>query len=353
MTTVYLDVDGRHRPVATDYVAAFERLADNLRRRAHGRGDKRLASAVEADIERMRAWLGGGLERARTRGVAMFSCSEEDFFEAIQLQRPVRDESALDLMPRVTQLLAFLEEDERFLVALVDRRRLRLLRFELGEVEELPAITDPEPRAIDISIELGSFEHHAEEAARIHFRHSAEHLERALRKWPAAGLIVAGPDEAVAGLQAYLPRSITDKIVGRARLAVTAPPHEIAEVALEIQDTVDRRRQAEAVEQLRQQAASGRGGVVGLEATLAALARQRVATLFVSEGFTATGAGCPSCGHLGVGVRQCPQCGTTNEEIEDVVEVALDEAIAQGATIEFCRDSELDRFGRIGAVERY
>lgn len=353
VSTVYLDVDGRHRPVRDDYEAAFERLADDLRRRARSRGNERIVRGVDADLERMRAWLEGSVDRADTRGVAMFSCSEQGFFDVVRLSRAVRDEVGLGPTPRVTQLLALLDEHERFLVALVDRRRLRLLRFELGEVEELPGIVDPVPRAVDTSIELGSFEHHTEEAARGHFRRAADDVARALVEWPADRLIVGGPDESVAGLEEHLPVSAADKVVGRVGVRVSADARDIVAAALEVEETVERRAEAEAVEQLRQRAASGRGGVVGLEATLAALTERRVRTLLISEGFVAPGATCPSCGRLGVDVRQCPVCGSTNTEIDDIVEVAVEAAIAQRATVEFCRASELDRFGRIGAIERY
>jgi peptide subunit release factor 1 (eRF1) len=283
----------------------------------------------------------------------MFSCSQQGFFDVVQLGCSVRDEAGLGPTPRVTQLLALLDEHERFLVALVDRRRLRLLRVELGEVDELPGVVDPEARAVDTSVELGSFEHHSEEAARVHYRRAADHVARALAEWPAERLIVGGPDESVAAVEEYLPRPARDKVVGRVSVGVSAAPVDIAAAALEIEEAIERRREAETVEQLRQRVASGRGGVVGLEATLAALSERRVGTLLVSEGFVATGTTCPACGHLGVDVRQCPVCGTTNIEIDDIVEVAVEAAVGQKATVEFCRDSELDRFGRIGAIERY
>ena len=95
------------------------------------------------------------------------------------------------------------------------------------------------------------------------------------------------------------------------------------------------------------------GGVVGLEATLAALADRRVATLLVSDGFSAPGPYCPACGHIGPDLRQCPVCGATNVELEDVAEVAIENAVAQDPDVEFCRDTERGRFGSIAAIERY
>ena len=353
VTSVYLDVDGRHRPVRADYEAAFERLTDELRRRARARADARLAKNVDADIEVMRSWLGHGVDRTETRGVALFSNAERGYFEAVRLPRSVRDEVALGPTPRVTQIVALLDEHERFLVALVDRERLRLLRFELGEVEELPALTDAVPTTADARGELGSWANYTEEAIRAHFRRAADHLAATLARWPAHRLLLGGPEEAVAGLEGHLTQQVAGMVAGRVNVRVAAPLKEIAEAALEVEESVERHHEAEAVEALRQRAAGGERAVVGLAATLTALQGGRVDTLLVSQDFTAPGAECPSCRHVGVDVRQCPRCGTTNMEIDDVVEVAVDLAVGQRATVEFCRGGELDQFGRIGALERY
>ena len=350
VATVYLDVDGRHRPVATEYQSAFERLATTLRRRASREPSR---ADVEADIERMRTWLDRDLDRSFTRGVAFFSCEKDGFFEAVPLPRPVRDAAAIGTTPQVGQLLAILDEHERFLVVLVDRHRVRLLRFELGEADEVLSRSDAEPRAIDISTELGSFERHADEVARRHLRRSAADVARALREWPADRIILGGPDESVAGLQKYLAADVRAKVVGRADVRVAAPPAEIVAVALDVEERIERQREAEAVEELRQRSVAGKKGVVGLTDTLAALTARRVGTLFLTDGFSAPGAICPDCDNIGVAVRQCPRCGATQTDVDDVVEVAIDEAAAQKATVEFCRATDLERFGNIGAILRY
>ena len=61
----------------------------------------------------------------------------------------------------------------------------------------------------------------------------------------------------------------------------------------------------------------------------------------------------PGAGHVGSDLRQCPVCGTTNVEIDDVVEVAIEPAVAQVLAVEFCRRTDLERFGSIAAIERY
>lgn len=353
VTSMYLDVDGRHRPVATDCMVAFEQLADDVRRRVRASGDTRLPRAVDADLERMRAWLARDLDRSTTRGVALFSCNDTAFFRTIEVPRPVRDHAGFGPAPHVRQLWALLDEHERVLVALVDRHRLRIVRVELGEPTELAAVDELVPRAVDTSVELGSFQRHAEDLARAHYRRAAELTERAWRDWPAARLVLGGPDRAIAAFEQHLTPPLGDRIVGRAGVRVSAPVREVARAALGVAEAAERRHEAEVVEELRQRTAGGHRAVVGLEPTLAALTQGRVATLVVSEGFTGPGARCPSCGWTGPDIRLCPTCGGTTTEIDDVVELAVGEALAHHADVELCRGTELDRLGRIGALERY
>jgi hypothetical protein len=350
---VYLDVDGGHRPVAADYVAAFERLAKDVQRRAKDAGDARFPGAVGADVDRMRAWLARDLDRSATRGLGLFSCSDQAFFRVFELPRSVRDHAGLGPAPHVRQLWAVLDEHERFLVALVDRRRLRILRVDLGEVCELTAADDLEPRAIDTSIELGGFQRHAEDLARAHYRRAADLVEQAEGDRPPVRLVLGGPDAAVAALEAHLSPQVRHRIVGRVGVRASAPPQEVAAAALAVAETAERRHEAEVVEHLRQGAAGGHRAIVGLEPTLAAIAGGRIATLIVSEDFTGPGARCPSCGWIGADVRLCPTCGTTTVGIDDIVEVAVGEALAHNADVELCRGSDLDTIGRIGAFERF
>lgn len=354
VTSVYLDVDGRSRPVADDYRAAFTRLADNLHHRVHTLGDRRTARSLSTDIEHMRAWLGHDLDRSATRGVALFSASEQDWFEAIELPRPVHDDAGIGPAPRVAQLLAVLDEYEPVITVLTDRRHLRVLLIELGELAKIADLVDWEDRAVDTTVELGGYQRHTDDQTRHHDQHAAGLVEHAIADWPGARLVAAGPDRAVAGLEDHLRPETRQRIVGRAGLSLAAGTREIHDTVTAIARAAERRQDAEVVEQLRQAAARSEGrGVVGLEATLAALADKRVGTLVVSEGFSAPGARCPACGRIGIAVRQCPSCGTTTAKIDDVVEDAVGHALAQGATVEFARGTELDRYGRIGALTRY
>lgn len=355
VTSVYLDVDGRSRPVADDYRAAFGRLADNLRHRVRAARDRRLQEAVDVDLDRMRAWLGPDLDRSATRGLALFSSrGPQDWFEAVELPWPVHDDAGIASTPRVAQLLAVLDEYEPFVAVLADHRRVRVLLVELGELAEIAELVDWEDRAVDTTVELGSYQRHTDDRTRHHDERAARLVEHAIAGWPTLRVVVAGPDRAVAGLEAHLRSETRGRIVGRAGLWVAAGTREIHDAVVGIAEAAERRHEAELVEQLRQAAAqSAQRGVVGLEATLAALTEQRVGTLVVSDGFRAPGARCPACDRTGIDLRQCPWCGTTTAEIDNIVEDAVSQALTQGATVEFAHGTELDRYGHIGALTRH
>ena len=353
VTTVYLDVDGAHRPVAADYEEAFERLADDVRRQARAQQDSDVFTSVEGDLDAMRARLARGIDRSTTRGLALFSCHAQGWFEEVGLPVSVRDEAGIGQAPRIRQLAEAYDEPEAFLLALVDHTHLRLFRILGRDIHELPTVVVPRERSVDTSIELGSFERRYEEAVLTHLRAAAAAVDDAVRAWPVRQVVVGGPDDAVAELERHVHPTTRELIVGRAGVSLAAPTEDIARAARVVAERAERDREAALVEDLRQRAAGAHGGVVGLEATLTVLAEQRVGVLLVADEFSAPGARCPACGHVGPDLRQCPVCGTTNVEIDDVVEVAIEQAVAQGAAVEFCRDTELEQLGSIAAIERY
>lgn len=353
VSTVYLNVDGAYRPVRADVAVAFEHLADGLI--AHGRaaGDGGLSQALKGDLQLMREWLGHSWDRSDTRGLALFAASRQAWLEVVALPWAVDDVAAFGPRPRISRLLATLYEHRPLLVALVDGRRLRLVSIERGSPGEVEGLMDLEPRAVDTDVEVGSFQHQREEAVRAHYRRAAQHLDAALGASRAEYLILGGTDEAVAGLEDHLARPVLDRTAGRISVRVSAPLNEILEAARTVECSIRGHREAESIRRLEESSGPGQAGVAGLEATLEALDERRLATLLVEKGFSAPGSRCPACGYLGTNVWQCRRCGGRPAALDDVVEPALNEAVADAAAVEFVHAGGLDRFGRIGALLRF
>ncbi len=350
-TSLYLDVDGRHHPRWTD----VEQHADHLFRSA--RQQARLAghdvqAAVEADLDAIRTWLGRGIDRSATRGVALFSCAGRGLFEAVALPFPVRDQVLVDPGPDVAQLCEVVATSWSALAVEVDRERWRVLRLESdGGVHELDVLDDRAPRTVDVEMELAGFGRHEEELAREHLRRVARVVAAEMVRRPARHLVLAGTERSVDELETYLPRSVVDRIAGRVPLPAASGTRDLVEAAREIVERAEHERRSAVLATLRQRAATtGTSVVTGLEATLDALGSEKVATLVVERSFEAPGARCEKCGLLVVRARWCPRCGGPVQRTENVVDAAIADSFLHHAVLEPVEDGSLGDLGHIGAL---
>ena len=351
ITSFYLDVDGRRYPRRTDYQPHVTDLCHSARQRAARLGND-ARTAVEADLDCIRGWLDEGIDRATTRGVAVFCCARQGYFQPFLLPVPVRDQISLESGPNVAQMLAVVEDRQRSLVVLVDGRLGRLFRVELGVVEERPKVIDEPERRVDTDVELGSWERRRDEQKRRHFRRVASAVSDEVRRWHPHHVIVGGPPDDVAGLQAHLDPAVRALVVGTIAVPAAASAPQITAAIVDVIRDCERRREEALVDELHQRTGQGQRAVFGLHPVMAALAQRRVSQLLITRGFHAVGAGCPVCGHVGIDACQCPECGTPSIEVDDLVDVAIDRALAQRATVELC-DADLDIPGGIGALERF
>jgi len=354
----YLDVDGRRFLRPHDYEVHLDAMLRRARRQvSNGSTPARGVEAlVEADLRRIETYVKGGIDRSHTRGLAVFASSASDLWRVIELPVPVRNRMVVNHTPYVRELESVVERHERFAVLLADRQRARLLLFEMGQLVEKQEHFDHLPRHDD---DGGGWtkDHVADHTAAAVSRHLKRAAGAAFAFYQEQGfdhLIVGAPDEIAGELERELHPYLRERIAARVSVPVAARDDEICAAALEVEDQVVRSREAAAVERLRQAVASGGAGVAGLGPVLEALVARRVDTLLVSEGYEAPGWRCRSCAYVAVLGRACALCGADMEQVDDVVEEAVEEGLAQSCRLEICRDSaDLDVLGRIGALLRF
>jgi peptide chain release factor subunit 1 len=359
VTSCYLDVDGRRHPRHGDYEAQLEHLVREGREKAAGFGPEAVRS-VAADLDRITAWVRGGFDRSHVRGLAFFACSADGFFEVVESPLSTSNDIVINHTPHVRPLESILQAYERFAVVLVDRQRARLFRFEVGELTEHTEVFDAVPRGGDQAGHpaQGSrgthVERHSEEIAHRHLRHAAEVTFNELQERPVDHVILGGPREVAVELEGLLHPWVRDRVVDRLVIPATAGPDEVRQAALAVEEAVTRRHGAALVDRLREAIGTGGAGVAGLEATLAALVERRVDLLLVSDGYATEGWRCRSCRYLGPRGRRCPVCANAMDLVDDVVEEAVEEALANKCRVQIVRENaDLDVLGRIGALLRF
>ncbi len=352
VTSLYLDVDGRTRIRARDVELALERIVRPVRERHHQEGQ----TSVCADVDRMEAYVRGGIDRSHVRGLALFSCSAHDFWEVVELAVPVPDRLVVNHTPYVRELEALVARHERFAVLLVDRQRARLFLFLQGELLDKQEQIDLLPRHDDDGGQLGKDQVavHTAAAAHRHLRHAAAAAFAFHQEQGFDHLVLCGPDDVTAEVERDLHAYLRERLAARVHLPVQASDDEIRQAVEDVEAGVERARDVVIVARLRQAVGVGAGGAAGLQAVLEALLARRVDTLIVSEGYEAPGWRCPACAWVGTLGRQCPLCAAGMEAVDDVVEEAVEEALAQACRVAVCRDNaDLDVMGRIGALLRY
>jgi len=343
VVSLYLDVDGRRYIRPRDYELQLEHLLRQARR------------AKAEDLGRIEAHVKAGFDRSRVRGLALFSCQDRGLWEAITLPVPVRNEIVVNQAPQVRPLELVLEEYEHFGVLLADRQRARMLVFELGELADRSELFDQLPRHEDDGGEWDRdhVHDHQASAARHHLRRAALVAFQVFQSQGFEHLIIGAPDEITGELERELHPWLRDRIVARLSVPVGAPEEEIRRAALQVEEQVERAKQAALVERLREQAAVGRA-VTGLGPVLAAVVERRMDTLLISDGYVAAGWRCPACRHLATKGRTCPICGSPMDQLEDVVEEAVEDAVQQSCRVVVCTgNADLDVLGRIGALLRF
>ena len=141
VVSLYLNVDGQRYVRPQDYEAELGRL---LRRARDKPGP-----VAEADLRRVESRVKARTDRSNTKGLALFSCVADRFFEDIELPVAVRNQLVVNQTPHVRQLEAVLERHQRLGVLLVDRQRAKMLVFEFGQLRDQSELFDQLPRHDD------------------------------------------------------------------------------------------------------------------------------------------------------------------------------------------------------------
>ena len=375
VTSLYLDVDGRRYLRSRDLDPHFDALVREATARAAGlrgpngatglRGpngatggglSKTAQQSLEADLSRMADHVRSSLRRSHTRGLAMFSCTAHDFWHVVELSVPVRNRVVINHTPYVRELEAVVARRQRFAVLLADRQRARIFLYELGALVERTELIDLLPRHDDDGGELTRDQVAGRSAvvAHRHLRRAARVAFQVFREQGFDHLVIGAPDEICKALERELHPYLRERIAAHVSVAVNASEEEITQAALSVEADVEREREGASVQRLRDAIGTGRGGVAGLEAVLGALVARRVDTLLVSDGYEAPGWRCRSCSFVGARGPGCPVCSATMDRVDDVVEEAVEDALAQSCRVTVCvENADLDVLGRIGALLRY
>jgi peptide chain release factor subunit 1 len=354
ITSLYLTVDGRRFPRKADYLIGLDELLRDVRGRMNGL-DALAARSVERDLGRMREFVREEFDRGDTRGLALFSAHDAGLWQEVRVPRPVRDRAVVGPQADLLPLESLLETYPSVCTALVDYEKARLFLLALGRIQEVHGVWDDVPNRHD----QGGWaqmrmQRHVDDHRIKHVRRVADTLFRLWQTSAFEHLILAGPAEAHHDLEHELHDYLRRRVRAQLVSPITASAEEVRKRSLAIEEELEREAEQQRLEQILNAAGAGAQGVTGLDATLAALADDRIRELVVGIDLSEPGGSCAACGRLASTAGACPACGEPMREIADVVEAAVAQAYRQGCRVETVVDGEaVSSLGGIGALLRF
>jgi hypothetical protein len=356
------------RNVLSVYLATNpERVADGAHRDAyriavvHARHHIDLSDTASlADFDLQAARVATHIDRIVALGdpaIALFATSEEDL---LVTPLPIRVPDRVVWGPRavVTPLETALDECERVAVCLVDRHRARMLSIHLGQIDEQthlnPINPDREPIGNGVAPTDARDDRPRQGDTLDHLVRTVHALTQELRTRPFDRLLIGGPDETRVMLQTQLTSPLRGRLTGTLSLPVFAPDADVLDAALVIAEQAEEQEELARVEALIDDLETG-NVVTGQSDVFTALNDRRMHVLLLSTGLHGTGGACEVCGWIAPCPDPCPACGSDLAGEEDLRELIVSTAIAQGARVELVGSDAgalLDEHGGIGGWVR-
>jgi peptide chain release factor subunit 1 len=355
--SLYLNLDPSEFGTAPARKSAVTSLLDEARRRVEeidGLSHEE-HEALRGDLDRARRYFSNGDFAKGAHAVALFAARPADLFEPLKLPRPVDTGVAIADTPYIAPL-AELGVSAEWCVLLVSRKVGRILRGSTeGLVETTAVFDDVHGQHSQGGWSQARYQRSVEKEAEDHVHRVTALAFRSFKRKPFDRLLLGCPEELEPEVVGELHDYLGKRYVGRFEVDVeNTTPEQVLAAAAPAMEAEDRRRERDALDRLVEGVGSGGRGAAGLEDVLAALHERRVEVLLYESGLRATGAVCPRCGWMGTSAQPCPVDGADVEQRADIVETAVQSAVAQSAEVLPVRHyPDLGPHGGIGAILRF
>ena len=297
------------------------------------------------------------------RSVAIFSCASEDYFRTYPIQVVLRSRVRISDRPHVKPLADLFDAYGGYGVALIDKQKIRLFYFSLGELREEGEASGESIRRMKhgggsqaagrLSGDAGQTTY-IEGVADRNMKLNAAAAVQFFTEHNVRRILLGGTEDNIANFQNQLPKQWQSLIIGSFQIGMNANHSEVLEKALAKGKEAETKRENELVEQVITEASKGRIGVLDLDDTLLMVHEGRVHTLILDKNFRAPGFRCEDCGFISAkDGDNCAFCGGICVEIQDAVEMAVRKVLQSGGDVEILQSEvTLEKHGHIGAILR-
>jgi len=278
--SLYLDMrpdqNGQRSHVETFLRNSVDQQARSLGE--HGR------EGLEKAAERISQYIAEQAPKT-ARGLAIFTSTTGDLFEAIPIDVPIEQPSMhVDAVPHLYPLARVNDQYPRYAALLVDTNSADLYVFALGSKRRRETVQNEKTRRTSMGgWSQARYQRRANNFHKQHMKEVVELLDKGVSEERLNHIVIACDEAAKPVLMAQLPKHLADKVIDIVNVDVkSVPEHELLTETMEALREADARTDAEQVQRMLDAWRAGGLATAGIEATQRALDMRQVEELVIA-----------------------------------------------------------------------
>ncbi|MCX7762531.1 MAG: hypothetical protein N2252_06790 [Candidatus Kryptonium sp.] len=311
------------------------------------------------DIKKMEQYISQNLDIVKTKGIVIFSCSKEDFWQVYELSVSPPNLFVIDKTPYIRPLLVITSKLRKICTTIFDHRKAKIYEIFGNEIILKEEIYDETPKRIKVAGYHGFDEsrvtEYQENKIIEHFKKIGDRLLEIYQNEKFESLFIGAKQQDVNLFVERLHPYLKKIYGGSFNLPIDAKESDVLRKTLELEMKLEIEREKNIIDQIKTHAHSKTSGmaVIGIKDTIRALNESNVNKLVFNLNFSYSGKYCPSCNYLALKEDKCPNCGVNFVRVPNIIFKVIDVAVEKNAEIyPIFYSDDLNQEG-IGAILRH
>ncbi len=354
-TSLYLNLDPSQVPTAGDAQTRMNALLNSAEKTDRKDLTHEQRGALKADFARIARWFDDDFDRDGAQAVAVFAAGLDNFWSTMALPEPVPDRFKIGHDFFLAPLVPVVARADGTIIAVIGREQGHLYRLEAGRLQEIGDHFEEQPGRHDQGgWSQARYQRHIEKLVQEHLKGVAEVLDRSRRRLQVPKIVLVCSEEMRAEFTDALSTDVREAVVGWAPAEAHAGPTQLLDAVTPVLVRAESRDEAEVLGRWREEAGRSARASSGWEQTLEAASDGRVELLLFQEGVDHPAFRCPACGRAATAGGSCPLDGTTLEETDAGLDLAVHQTLAHGGAVWAIRhQQDLAPVEGIGALLRF
>jgi peptide chain release factor subunit 1 len=289
-------------------------------------------------------------------GIAIFSCSPLKLWQVYLLPQRIKGRLVVDYDPYTRPLVRFFDENEKYFIAIVDRKKARLFSMYTGILNERKEVFDEvQGRHKKGGWSQSRFQRHVDNQATKHLQNVAGALYEVYKLEKFDHLMLGGPLEARVTFKNIIHSSLQRIIVSELDVGLDESSSVIQDAIHENVISFEQKQSKEYLRTLFERLGKNHLAVSGLKDTVKMLHEARIHTLMIREDLVVPGFKCTACETPFIEhIEKCALCGKKASEVPDIIDEIVEKTYELHGEVKFIKESkELDKLGGIAALLRW